>query len=370
MTGYTSRMTEFLGSFSDYAQIGVVILLGLLLTWMELFIYRHLLPRFQKTERVWDDSILKAVHYPLLFLIWFLVLSWVWRWAVLLCFGRPIISDWAMVYRIFFILFIFTVLQFYISNLQHSIIAKSNQKPDFQVNKTTVSAVCMLMRVVIIIMVSLIIMQSLGIKMSALLAFGGASTLVVGLAAKDTLANFFGGFMIFVDRPFEVGDWIASPDRQIEGTVEHIGWRLTCIRAFDKRPMYVPNGLFSTIILNNPSRMSNRRIKTTIGVRYDDLNVLAPMLADIERMLKEHPEIDQSQATFVKWVEFGASSLNFLVYAFTKTTEWVKYQAIQQDIFLRIMDIIAQHGAQCAFPTQTLELPKDVAISLSQPANR
>lgn len=66
--------------------------------------------------------------------------------------------------------------------------------------------------------------------------------------------------MIYFDRPFKVGDWIRSPDRQIEGTVERIGWRMTIIRTFDKRPLYVPNSVFSSIVVENPSRMLNRRI--------------------------------------------------------------------------------------------------------------
>jgi MscS family membrane protein len=348
--------------------MGLALLIGLVVTWVELVIYRKLLPRFSKTRRVWDDAILRSAHRPILFLLWFFVLSWVWRLLIQLSLGHALVDDWGMLYRIALIGFIFALLQFYISHVQKAIIAKANKHPDFDVNKTTVSAVCMLGRVLVIVMVVLVLMQSLGIKMSALLAFGGASTLVVGLAAKDTLANFFGGFMIFVDRPFEVGDWVASPDRLIEGTVEHIGWRLTRIRAFDKRPLYVPNGVFSTIVINNPSRMSNRRIKATVGVRYDDANVIAPMLADVEKMLNQHPDIDQTQTTFVKLVEFGASSLNFLVYTFTKTTEWVKYQAIQQDVFLKIIEIIAQHGAECAFPTTTLEVPQGIEIAMNPEA--
>ena len=91
--------------------------------------------------------------------------------------------------------------------------------------------------------------------------------------------------MIYLDRPFDVGDWVRSPDKNIEGTVEDIGWRLTRIRTFDKRPLYVPNGTFSTISVENPSRMSNRRIKTNIGLRYDDANKVATIIADIESML-------------------------------------------------------------------------------------
>src|SRR5690625_5369845 len=79
------------------------------------------------------------------------------------------------------------------------------------------------------------------------------------MAAQDLLANFFGGFTVFMDRPFSVGDWVRSPDREIEGIVEKIDWRITTIRKFDKRPMYVPNAMFTTMTLENPSRMSHRQ---------------------------------------------------------------------------------------------------------------
>ena len=79
--------------------------------------------------------------------------------------------------------------------------------------------------------------------------------IAVGFAARDLLANFLGGLSIFMDRPFAVGDWIRSPDREIEGTVEDVGWRVTRIRTFDQRPLYVPNSVFSTVALENPSRL-------------------------------------------------------------------------------------------------------------------
>ena len=171
-----------------------------------------------------------------------------------------------------------------------------------------------------------------------------------------------GGLMVYWDRPFAVGDWIRSPDRNIEGTVEKIGWRLTRIRTFDKRPLYVPNAVFSTISVENPSRMSNRRIYVTIGLRYDDATRIATILPDIEKMLREHTAIDATLTLMVNLYQFGPSSLNFFIYTFTKTTNWVKFQAIQQDVFLKAIDIITAHGAECAFPTTTLHVPNGINL--------
>lgn len=162
--------------------------------------------------------------------------------------------------------------------------------------------------------------------------------------------------MIYFDRPFKVGDWIRSPDRQIEGTVERIGWRMTSIRTFDKRPIYVPNSVFSNIVVENPSRMLNRRIFETIGLRYDDADKVPVIIDEVREMLKNHKDIDTRQTLIVNFDAFGASSLNFFIYTFTKTVNWVRYHEVKQDVLLQVMAIIKKHEADIAFPTQTLKL--------------
>src|SRR5262249_10650004 len=147
------------------------------------------------------------------------------------------------------------------------------------------------------------------------------------------LANFFGGLMIHFDRPFNLRDEIRSPDRNIEGIVEYIGWRLCQIRTPDKRVLYIPNSVFSTISIENVSRMLNRRINTAIGLRYEDANKLPNIISEVKTMLQRHPEIDQSNKILVNFNQFAPSSLNFQVIAFTKTTDFFKFQEIQQEIF-------------------------------------
>ncbi|HAH80902.1 MAG TPA: mechanosensitive ion channel protein MscS, partial [Gammaproteobacteria bacterium] len=126
-------------------------------------------------------------------------------------------------------------------------------------DQTTASAVGKLLRATVAITGTLLVLQAFGVSVSGVLAFGGIGGIAIGFAARDLLANFFGALMIFLDRPFSVGDWVRSPDRDIEGTVEDIGWRLTRIRTFDKRPLYLPNSIFSSLAVENPSRMNSRR---------------------------------------------------------------------------------------------------------------
>ena len=149
---------------------------------------------------------------------------------------------------------------------------------------------------------------------------------------------------------------MRSPDRNIEGTVENIGWRLTRIRTFDKRPIYVPNSVFASIVVENPSRMSHRRIYETIGIRYDDISAMTVIVDDVKAMLKKHDEIDTSQTMIINFNSSSASSCDFFVYTFTKTTDWIKYHKIKQDVLLKISDIISWHNAEMAFPTSTIHL--------------
>jgi MscS family membrane protein len=225
---------------------------------------------------------------------------------------------------------------------------------------TTVKALGKAMRAVVFVVCLLVVLQTLGISISGLLAFGGVGGIAVGFAAKDLLANFFGGLMIYLDRPFKVGDWVRSPDKNIEGTVEDIGWRLTRIRTFDKRPLYVPNSTFTSISVENPSRMLNRRIYETIGLRYQDARQVPNIVKEVREMLATHPDIDTNQTLIVNFNSFGAHSLDFFVYTFTKTTDWVEFHKIKEQVLLKIMSIVHKHGADMAFPTQTLHLEGDL----------
>lgn len=201
--------------------------------------------------------------------------------------------------------------------------------------------------------------EHFGMSFSGLLAFGGIGGIAVGMAGKDILSNFFSGIMLYYDRPFKIGDWIRSPDRNIEGVVVEIGWRLTRIQTFDNRPMYIPNSIFTGISVENPGRMTNRRIKTSLGLRYEDADKIGVIVNDIQQFLTRDADIDPQQTLLVYFNGFGESSLNILVYCFTKTTDWAKWLEVQQRVFLKFIDIVHGHGADFAFPSTTVYLDKE-----------
>ncbi len=322
------------------------------------FVLRRVLARLdkhtQRTENTLDNALVSAGRRPLILMAWIVGLAF----AARIVEARTEATVFEAVDPIRTVGVISCIAWFlvrFIGNVQDNVIARRLARGE-SVDRTTVDAIGKLLRVSVLITAALVGLQSLGFSISGVLAFGGIGGIAVGFAAKDLLANFFGGLMVYLDRPFAVGDWIRSPDREIEGTVEEIGWRLTRIRTFDKRPLYVPNAIFNQITVENPSRMSNRRIKEVVGVRYDDVAKVAAIVDDIKAMLRAHPEIDQDTTLIVNFDKFSASSLDILVYTFTTTTVWVRYHEIKQDVMLKIAEIVDDHGAEIAFPTRTLHM--------------
>lgn len=334
-------------------KIFIVVFATLLINFVVNRILMRVDDKLQRTRNPWDNMIVEAAMPPLRLFIWLIGLS-----------IAAEISDTqldenfaAIVLKIREIGVIAIIAWFLLRCVKGIENAMTSGRATKQpVDYTTASAISKLLRAAVIITSVLVILQNMGYSISGVLAFGGIGGIAVGFAAKDLLANFFGGLMVYLDRPFKVGDWIRSPDQNIEGTVEHIGWRQTRIRTFDKRPLYVPNATFSTISVENPSRMSHRRINETVGVRYSDFSKLSEILSEIKDMVGQHEEIDSDEIYMVNFNQFGPSSLDFFIYAYTRTTNWAKYHEVKQDVLFQAMQIIEKHGAEVAFPTRTLHL--------------
>jgi len=364
MLALVNGWIEKFGLLSDGWRAGVLIFLLVLGTATVAFIVSRLIlaieNKFKSTKNKWDDAFLHAARRPVVAFVWLQGVYWAAEVAHHFS-DAEVFKANGTVLQIGFV----WVLVWFLFGLVKEVekVLTSPIKMRKPMDYTTVNAISKLLRAVIIITAVLTALQTLGFSISGVLAFGGVGGIAVGFAAKDLLANFFGGFIIHLDRPFKVGDWIRSPDRNIEGTVEHIGWRLTTIRTFDKRPLYVPNAVFTTIAVENPSRMTNRRISETIGIRYADVHSMQKIVEEIREMLKNHEEIDSNQTLIVNFLAFNASSLDIMLYTFTKTTEWVRFHEIKEDVLLKVSDIIESHGAEIAFPTRTLHLPGGVRLS-------
>lgn len=315
-------------------------------------VIRALEDKLKKNRNLWDDIFIHATQRPLYWYVWLQGLYFASE-AGATFYSVDILNLNGLGLRFgFILLMVWTVIRFIQGAEQLLVSSRVSEPMDY----TTVSAMGKLARATVFIVAGLVIIQNLGYSISGVLAFGGVGGIAVGFAAKDMLANFFGGAVVYMDKPFKVGEWIRSPDASIEGVVEHIGWRVTRIRTFELRPLYVPNALFTTISVENPSRMMNRRIYEMIGVRRDDVDTVDPIVNDIRAMLEAHEGIDANQFLVVNFTTFNEASLDIMVYAFTQTRQWVEYQKVKQDVLLRITGIIQEHGAEVAFPTRTLHV--------------
>ena len=345
-------------------QAFLVVLLALIADLIQKKAFRRLSKKAEKTSKKWDDAILSSIPRPLSIIIW----------VSSIAFTAEIFQKetGAVIFEVFEPLrnavVIASLAWFLILSIKRT--EENYIKSEEGYDPTTVFAISKLARIAAGITAALMILQTLGLSISGVLAFGGVGGIAIGFAAKDLLSNFFGGLFIYLDRPFSVGDWVRSPDREIEGTVENIGWRVTRIQTFDKRPLYIPNSVFSQIAVENPSRMTNRRIKETIGVRYDDSSKLESVINQVKEMLKNHPDIDSGKTLIVNFNCFAPSSLDFFIYTFTKTTDWVMFHEVKQDVLFKIIKIIEENGAEIAFPTSTLHLTNQELLKKADTGNK
>jgi len=353
MKEWLANLPQIDPQWSWVVSVFIVVIFTVFANYLSKKLLNKLIERLHKTRTQWDDALANAASSPLSWVIWIIGISF----AADIIYAETQSSIFLATGTVRDVGILATITWFLLRLIKEAESLIITSEGDSAIDRHTGEAIGKLIRLAIIITAVLVTMQTLGYSISGILAFGGVGGIAIGFAAKDLLANFFGGLIIYLDRPFFVGDWIRSPDKQLEGTVEKIGWRVTQIRTFDKRPLYVPNSVFTSIIVENPSRMSNRRIYETIGVRYSDIGVMDNIVEQVKEMLRNHEEIDTDQTMIVNFNEFSDSSVDFFVYTFTKTTNWVKFHQIKQDVLLKISAIIEQNNAEIAFPTTTVMLP-------------
>lgn len=219
-------------------------------------------------------------------------------------------------------------------------------------------------RAFIYIISAFVLMQILDLRhlANSLFATGAVGALFVSFAARDSISNIFGGAMILLDRPFKLGDYISSPDRDIEGTVERIGWRVTVVRTPAKRSKYIPNSLFSTVSIENLTRMSNRRIHFTVGVRYSDLSRVQAICKEIEKQIDNIEFVDKRCSNFCTFRSLGDFSVNMSLNLYTKPQSFREYNKSIECVLHHVVRIVRKHGADFPFPTTTLDANTLVAI--------
>lgn len=212
-------------------------------------------------------------------------------------------------------------------------------------------------RFLVAALAALMIAQEWSYSISGLLAGLGLGGLAFALAAQDMLSNLFGGLVIFLDRPFGIGDWIQTGDT--EGTVEDINFRSVKIRTFSQAVVTVPNSKLVDRPVTNFSRMGKRRVSFTVGLSYGTTaEQMKACTEKVRRMLRENADIEPETVT-VAFDGIGESSLNLMLYFFTRTTDWQKHLQIREEVYYSLLRILEEEKARLAFPTRTVRLENE-----------
>ncbi|ACO04101.1 MAG TPA: mechanosensitive ion channel protein MscS [Persephonella sp.] len=303
-----------------------------------------------RTKTTIDDKLLKVIESPFKFL--FIVFG-VWFAFSILNVEQEIVNH---LIKSLFIITVFWILYNAVIIFQEGFY-KFAERFGKDLSRELGSFFIKSAKIFIFVLGFVAVLQEWGIDVTAFIASLGLGGLAFALAAKDTVANLFGGLTILADKSLKIGDWVKVGS--VEGIVEDLGIRTTKIRTFEKSLITVPNSYIANNPIENYSRRDNRRIKMTIGLVYDTPGeTVKKIVDDIRSMLKEHPRISKDLITLVFFDKFGDSSLDIFIYTFTDTSNWEKYMAIKEDINLKIMEIVERNGSSFAYPSQSIYIEK------------
>lgn len=302
----------------------------------------------QKTKTEFDDNLLTAFEKPLAMA--YLILGFYLAGSLIdfspqfkLVIDR--ITRSLILYTIFWIAYGATD---YLEVWFHKFLEKRNAKVDDMLTSFLNNG----SKILIIVIGSLTIAQVWFDELAGVITGLGLGGLAFALAAKDTAANLFGSVTIMIDRPFEIGDWIQTPN--VEGTVEEMGFRSTRVRTFAHALVTIPNAVMSNDSITNWSKMGKRRITYKLRINYNTTSAqMEECVVRIREMLRSHPDI-HPQTIFAYFERFGENGLEIMVYFFTKTTFWEEFLKIQEDVNLKIMEILEELDITVAVPTRRI----------------
>ena len=210
-------------------------------------------------------------------------------------------------------------------------------------------------KAVVALMLPLVVLQNLGVNVASLLAGLGLAGLAFSLAAKETVANFFGSLMILLDKPFDLGDWVIIGD--YEGSVVEIGIRSTVIRTFYDSMITLPNSVVMSGLVDNMGKRNHRRIKTTLDIGYGTTPAqMRQFMSSIKSLLANHPHTVKTLDQHVVLSAFQASSLGVMLYFFIDVKDWTEELLVREAIFMSIIDLADEQHIKFAFPTRTVHL--------------
>lgn len=260
----------------------------------------------------------------------------------------------SLVVKIFRSLIIFTISWgFYnLSSASSVLFEKIRDRFDINMDQILIPFLSKGLRFIIIAITFSIIAQEFNYDVNGFVAGLGLGGLAFALAAKDAIANFFGGVVIIMERPFSIGDWIQTSS--VEGTVEDITFRSTKVREFTQALVTIPNATLANAVITNWSKMGKRRVTFHFGLHHDTpKQKIHDIIDKVDQFIRNHPGVHED-TIFVKLDQFDVNSLDVFIYFFTKSTVWAEYLDVKEEVNFKILEIIENEGVSLAFPTSTL----------------
>ena len=233
-----------------------------------------------------------------------------------------------------------------------SLVKRIKERTNKELEDSMLDFILKTIRAIIYIIAGFIVITLLGFNLNGLVAGLGIGGLIVTLAAQDTAKNLFGGLVIFLDKPFSVGDWIQMDN--YEGNVEDITFRSTRIRTFENSLVNVPNSIISNTSIINWSKMEKRRYKTNLCIQIDTpIEKLEKFKVRVEEMLQKREAIED-ETIIVKFDEIKDNGINVLVCSYTDSVDYTSYLAERENINYKIMKILREEGIELAYDTKTV----------------
>ena len=205
------------------------------------------------------------------------------------------------------------------------------------------------------------VLELWGIDAASIIAGLGLFSVALALGAQNFFKNLIGGLLIIGEKRFKQGDWI-NVEGVAEGEVEKIDFRSTLIRRFDKAPVFVPNSVLSDSEIINFSAMPFRRLMFNVGLIYQTTpDTILAIRKDIETYIANNDDLANADeaTTTIRVTQFNDSSIDMLVYCFTRSTKWHDFCVAREQLILEIMKIVKKNGSDFAYPTSTIHLEKD-----------
>jgi len=308
----------------------------------------HRLTRHTETE--WDDLLIEKQIGP----VSLLVASLIWLAAVYILQFRDVAQQVLLVLAQITLFSALIWIAYRLTDILATFLKEKAANTENTLDDQIVKLVSRTLKIFVVLMGVMLGAQNLGIEVFSLLAGLGIGGLAIALAAKDSLSNFFGSVMIMLDRPFQVGQWVKVGNA--DGDVVDVGFRSTKIRTFYNSVISIPNSEVANSSIDNMGMRQYRRVKTTIGIAYDTpTEKIEAFLEGIKNIIKANPHT-RKDYFHVVFNDFGASSLNILLYFFLKVPNWSGELVERQNVLLEIVRLAEEMNVEFAFPTQTLHI--------------